>query len=79
MLGYMGKQEAKAIGFTHQGRYFGIPLWITNSQRPMIVAKWYPMELMVTLLQQSEIYVKLKLFPRKKHLHQLTNVKAIGS
>lgn len=74
----MDQHQAKAVGFTHQGKYFGIPLWITDSQRPMIVAKWYPMESIISLLQRTEVYIKSNFFPRRKHLHQLTNVKAIG-
>lgn len=78
MLGYMGKSEALAIGFTHQGRYYGIPLWITDSQRPMIVAKWAPMEVLITGLQRFELWLVKNFFPSRKFCHQLTNVRAIN-
>lgn len=77
MFGYMDKNEAKAIGFTHQGKYFGIPLWLTHSQRPMIAAKWYPMEFIISFLQRAEVYVKSRWFPTRKHLHQLTDIRSI--
>jgi hypothetical protein len=79
MFGYMDQNKAIQVGFTHQGKYYGIPLWITDSQRPMIVAKWYPMEHIISFLQQSEVFIKSRFFPSRKHRHQLTNVKAIGS
>jgi len=77
MLGYMRKNEARAIGFTHQGYYFGIPLWLTKSERPMIVAKWYPMEFIITFLQRSEVFIRCRLTPLKRHRHHLTSIKSI--
>lgn len=77
MLGYMGKSQALAVGLTHQGRYYGIPLWITNSQRPMVVAKWAPLEVLISGLEVAEIWLIKTFFPRKKFNHQLTNVRVI--
>ena len=79
MFGYMDQKQALAVGFTHQGKYFGIPLWITHSQRPMIVAKWYPMEMVISVLQHTEVAIKKRFFPGRKHLHSLTDIKAIGT
>ncbi len=77
MFGYMDRRKAKAVGFTHQGKYYGIPLWITVSQRPTIAAKWYPMEFIVSVLQRTDIFIKTKLLCGRKHLHQLTHIEAI--
>lgn len=70
----MDKNEAKAVGFTHQGKYFGIPLWLTHSQRPVIKAKWYPMEFIISALQNFEFYLKTRWFPKRKFRHHLTDV-----
>lgn len=77
MFGYIDKKQARAIGFTHQGCYYGIPLWITHSDRPMIVAKWYPMEFLISVLQFADKWTALIFFPSRTHQHQLTSVKVI--
>lgn len=77
MFGYIDKKQAKAIGFTHQGCYYGIPLWITHSDRPMIVAKWYPMEFIISTLEFADRLIGSLFFPTKPHNHQLTAVRLI--
>ena len=81
MLGYINQKEAEKKGFTHEGTYFGISLWITNSHtnRPVIKAKWAPMEYAISFFSQSERLIKDKFFPNKKHRHHVDNVSAIGS
>lgn len=46
MLGYMTTKEAKAHGFTHHGKYFGIPVWLGDPDGgcPTVATKWAPME-----------------------------------
>lgn len=49
MLGYMTAETAKGHGFTHHGKYFGIPVWIGDPDGDMMVAtKWAPMEIAMT-------------------------------
>lgn len=38
MLGYMSESEAKGHGFTHHGKYFGIPVWIGDPYGDCMVA-----------------------------------------
>lgn len=38
MLGYMSEAKAKAEGFTHHGKYYGIPIWIGDPYRDCMVA-----------------------------------------
>jgi hypothetical protein len=79
MLGYIDQQKAKEKGFTHQGKYFGISLWITDSHRPTIAAKWPPMEYIISFFSRSEKWIKEHFFPNMKHRHHVNGVKIIGS
>lgn len=54
MLGYMTESKAKSFGFTHHGEYYGIPIWMTTSEQPMIAAKWVPFEFLMTLFHWVE-------------------------
>lgn len=54
MFGYMTEQQAKQQGFTHHGSYFGIPIWISDEDCPMVAAKWAPMEYVMTLFHYIE-------------------------
>lgn len=63
MLGYMTKAEALENGFTHHGRYYGIPLWITDEICPVVATKWYPMEFVMDLFHVIEITMRSLLFP----------------
>lgn len=38
MLGYMSESSAKAEGFTHHGKYYGIPIWVGEPYRECLVA-----------------------------------------
>jgi hypothetical protein len=58
MLGYMTKKEALAIGFTHHGSYYGIPVWITEDYFPMVAAKWSPLEYVMTLFHYVEAFIQ---------------------
>lgn len=77
MFGYIDKKAAKESGFTHQATYYGIPLWLIVSKQTIIAAKWPPMELMISFLQSSEVYLKTKWFPWVMTRHSLMNVEAI--
>lgn len=55
MLGYMTKREAIANGFTHHGKYFGIPVWLAPENASFPVAtKWAPLEFLMPLVHWIE-------------------------
>jgi hypothetical protein len=54
MLGYMTAAEAKAEGFTHHGKYFGIPVWMSDDATPMVATKWAPMEYVMSAFHEIE-------------------------
>lgn len=43
MLGYMTAKRARALGFTHHGKYFGIPVWIGEPDGEFRVAVKHPL------------------------------------
>lgn len=59
MLGYITKKQAKNIGITHHGSYYGIPLWMgaIDGDSPMVFAKFYPFEFflipLITFIEQT--------------------------
>ena len=77
MFGYINKNKAKSVGFTHQGRYFGIPLWLTYSQTPMMAAKWGPMEWIISFLQLTERSFIAIFMPGDEFTYQVSAVKLI--
>ena len=55
MLGYMSAEQARGEGFTHHGRYYGIPIWIGDPDDTcMVAAKWAPMELAMLAAMRIE-------------------------
>ena len=64
MLGYMSPDEARKLGFTHHGRYFGIPLWIGDPDGNCLVAvKWSPLNWVMDLFHGIEDLVRAIAFP----------------
>ena len=51
MLGYITEKEALKMGFTHHGKCFGIPIWITDEEAPMVATKFVPFEFLLTVEQ----------------------------
>lgn len=49
MLGYMNETAARGHGFTHHGKMFSVPCWVTDGDMPMVAAKWAPLELWITV------------------------------
>jgi hypothetical protein len=45
----MTKKQALKNGFTHHGRYFGIPIYITDEECPMVCATWAPCEFLIDI------------------------------
>lgn len=67
MPGYMTAAEAQAEGFTHHGKYFGVPIWVGNVDDDtgglMVATKWQPMEWVMTAMHHIEGTLRPLLFP----------------
>lgn len=64
MLGYMTQDEAKKNGFTHHGKYYGIPLWVADPEGEFIIAtKWAPLEWLLTPFHYIEAIVASVVLP----------------
>lgn len=52
MMGYITAKEAKALGYTNHGKYFGIPIWIGDvyDEAPLVAAKFLPFEFVLYAL-----------------------------
>lgn len=46
---YMTQREALSNGFTHHGRMFSIPCWVTDGDCPMVAPKFAPLELWISV------------------------------
>jgi hypothetical protein len=47
---YMDEQQALAHGFTHHGRMFSVPCWVTDDGfAPMVAPKFAPFELWLSI------------------------------
>lgn len=67
MLGYMTSREAVSHGFTHHGKYFGIPVWIGYPDGDMMVAtKWAPFEYLMTVFHHIEGLLSSVFFPDRE-------------
>lgn len=66
MLGYMTKKEALTLGFTHHGSYYGIPIWISDDDIPMVAAKWAPFELVISVVHYIEGFMWPVFFPHEQ-------------
>lgn len=56
MLGYITPEKAKKFGFTHYGTRLGIPVYLTDSNEPVVSVKWAPMNF---VLDVGEAIVQL--------------------
>lgn len=72
MLGYMNESEALKNGFTHHGKYFGIPVWIDpDPEKGFLVAtKWAPMEYLMTVFHHIEGVLRSTFFPNDEPVFQ---------
>ena len=59
MLSYMRTNEAIKNGFTHHESYYGIPIWITDEEIPMVATKFAPFEFVMTIFQYIESFIKV--------------------
>lgn len=46
---YMTKDEALQQGFTNHGRMFSVPIWVTDSDAPMVATKFAPFEIWLSI------------------------------
>lgn len=58
-LGYMTESQAVSEGFTHHGSYYGIPVWMSDEEIPMVATKWRPLEPLMTLFHYVEGFVQM--------------------
>jgi len=83
MLGYMSANKASAEGFTHHGKYFGIPVWLGDIDNQdgglMVATKWAPMEFLMTAAHHIEGTLRPLLFPHSEPAFQFLVGAAIGS
>ena len=54
MLGYLTAEEAKKVGFTNHGSYYGIPIYMTVEECPMIATKVWWLEWLMTVCHYIE-------------------------
>jgi hypothetical protein len=71
--GWMTASDAINNGFTHHGRYFGIPVWLApeNSSFPVAV-KWAPMEYIMTVAMFVECTLRPVFFSGDDPCFQFT-------
>lgn len=62
MLGYMTIKEAKALRFTNHGKYYGIPVYIRESDM-MVATKWAPLEYLMTVFHYIEASINMVFYP----------------
>lgn len=67
MLGYMTKQDARNLGFTHYGSLYSIPVYLTEGSNPNVTVKHPVMEYVLDFaeaiarsMQVSEYEIKYK-------------------
>lgn len=65
MLGYMTANKAAEAGFTHEGSYYGIPLWLGGIEGDvlMVATKWAPLECLMPLASWIEGMLNAAFYP----------------
>ena len=67
MLGYMTIKQAKALGFTHHGSYYGIPVYIGDVDGDFLVsAKWWPLDFVMDLASVVEAFILQTFYPERE-------------
>lgn len=72
MLGWMSEQEALSQGFTHRGKYFGIPLYLGDieSEGIMVATKFAWMEPLMTVFHYIEGFLAGVFYPNEEPMFQ---------
>lgn len=77
-LRYMTAEKAKEMGFTHHGKYFGIPCWLADMDGGMMVAtKWMPFEYVFPLFCHIEGTLRDLFYPEDEPGFQFSVGRAI--
>ena len=69
MLGWRSAKDAKALGFTHHGSYYGLPIYLgfegepSVDTAPLVAVKWAPLELVFDLFVALEDFFRPMMFP----------------
>jgi hypothetical protein len=54
---YIGEKEAKYIGFTHHGSYYGFPVWIADDEDFSVAAKFHILEWVIPVISYVEMFI----------------------
>lgn len=63
MLGYITEKEAFELGFTHHGKYYGIPIWCAPENDMMVATKFFPFEYLMTAFCYIEGFLHAAFLP----------------
>lgn len=69
MFGWRSAEDAKTLGFTHHGSYYGIPIYLgfkgepSSDDAPLVAVKWAPMDLVLDLFTVLEDTFRPIMFP----------------
>lgn len=67
MFGYTTAKQALTLGYTHHGKYFGIPVWLApNDPEFPVQTKWTPLELAFTAAMWIEQFLACNFFPERE-------------
>lgn len=71
MLGYMNAKAAIAKGFTHHGKYYGVPVWLAPDDPEFpVIAKWSPLEVAISAAVFIEQTIRPVIFPNDEPCFQ---------
>jgi hypothetical protein len=77
LVGYIPAAQALAQGFTHHGKYFGLPIWLTAEEGPAIACKWAPLEHLLPVVMWIEGTLRELFFPEREPAFQILQGPAI--
>lgn len=63
VLGYISEARALAGGYTHHGKYFGLPIWMSGGECPNIAAKWAALDWLFPVIVWIEQTLRELFFP----------------
>ena len=72
MLGYTTKQQAIELGMTHYGTYYSIPIYLKGvfSGDITVMAKWRPIDCLISVVAQIEMFMRPLVFPDEEPVFQ---------
>ena len=80
MCGFVTEQEAAEKGFTHHGKYYGLPVWIApdGPDGAVVEPKCRIFGWMIGAICYLEIIFRIIMYPRHEPVFQITTIKPIG-